>query len=295
MSSSCCYCFNLRTGCNIAIIFSMMYSMLQLLFISSSQNSMLSRSVIQPPSISDQHLDLYNNVVIVVYITVLLLAVPALFALKNTNILLLSPWFVANGVSVVMEFLSFLQLLSHSKTYFSPISAFTFSIAFIILMSQIYCLFKFYSFYQETRHISSNSSDNSKSSHKEDDRSNRRHYSQFSRAHNSQRSSINSGKRRFVTRNLSLSKISEENFDFCSKLDNRDVDSHQIRMYSSEPKLGQKDEFIVHSIKIKDVSGNQKIIDQSDNKSSMKIRGCKKTFLFKLLPLFKQQEKILYV
>lgn len=40
---------------------------------------------------------------------------------------------------------------------------------------------------------------------------------------------------------INFSKISEENFDYCSTLDfNRDMDSHQMRMYSSEPKLGQK-------------------------------------------------------
>lgn len=159
-------------------------------------------------------------------------------------------------------------------------------------MVQIYCLHKFYSFYQETRNFPLNSSDNPKSSHKEDQRSDRRYYSQFSRALNSQRPSVSAGKKSFVTRNFSLSKISEENFDYCSTLDfNRDMDSHQMRMYSSEPKLGQKDstEFIVGPCKIEDVNGNQKKIELIENNKSI---GYEKALLMKL---FKQNEKIVCV
>ena len=61
-----------------------MYSMLQLAFI-SSKNSMLSGSVIQPPSISNNHLSFYNNVASVLYISVLLSAIPAIYALKKVK------------------------------------------------------------------------------------------------------------------------------------------------------------------------------------------------------------------
>lgn len=88
---------------------------------------------------------------------------------------------------------------------------------------------------------------------------------------------------------INFSKISEENFDYCSTQDfNRDMDSHQMRMYSSEPKLGHKDstEFIV-PCKIEDVNGNQKKIELIENNI-----GYEKALLMKL---FKQNEKIVCV
>ena len=69
------------------------------------------------------------------------------------NIFLLSPWLIFNSFAIILEIFSFFYLLGHSRvnhhhllsaanklcfqTDFSPISAFTFSIAFIVLMVQV--------------------------------------------------------------------------------------------------------------------------------------------------------------
>jgi len=109
--NSCCYCFNLKTGSTIAIIFTLIYSLIQLLSIVSS-DPVVYGSVLHPPSLPRHDLLYYNSIALITYLSLLLFASPALWAIYKEKYFFLLPWLTANIVSALLEFLVFFHLLS---------------------------------------------------------------------------------------------------------------------------------------------------------------------------------------
>ena len=69
-------------------------------------------SVLHPPSLPPHQLHLYNCLAVLTYLSLLLYACPAILAIYKEKYLYLLPWLVCNSVSVVLEILIFLFLLS---------------------------------------------------------------------------------------------------------------------------------------------------------------------------------------
>jgi len=202
--NSCCYCFNLKTGSTIAIILTLIYSVIQLLSIVSS-DPVVYGSVLHPPTLPRHDLLYYNSIALITYLSLLVFASPALFAIYKEKYFLLLPWLTANIVSVLLEFLVFFHLLSKiKKTQFSPISAFTFSIAFLILMIQLYSIFGVYCLFSQHKiqqESASSSTNYQKSPEDENDPS-----VEIS-------SKIMKRSLRIISKRGSLSQISEENHE----------------------------------------------------------------------------------
>jgi len=162
-------------------------------------------SVLLPPSLPRHDLLYYNSIAIVTYLAILIFACPALFAVYKDKYFFLLPWLISNLVSFLLEFLTFFHLLSKiRKAHFSPISAFTFSIAFLILMIQLYSIFGVYCLFSQHKiqqESASSSTNYQKSPGQENDPS-----VEIS-------SKVMKRSLRIISKRASLSQISEENYE----------------------------------------------------------------------------------
>jgi len=104
-------------------------------------------SIIHPPHLDPDVVTFYQNVTILINVSVILASVIAFVALFKNNSSLLIPWMVTFLTSLISETTIFFYLISNGKVSFTPVPAFILSIDFVLLLVQILFLVRVYSSY----------------------------------------------------------------------------------------------------------------------------------------------------